>query len=66
MLTELLERELIISIKIYLALNNLQKLICHKTQTITTSTSYFQGSFGTVSSAPTIIYFAVIVMCSWL
>ncbi len=32
MLTELLEIERIICIRMDLALNNLQKLICHKTQ----------------------------------
>ena len=32
-LTELFEIELIIFIKMDLALNNLQRLICHKTQT---------------------------------
>ena len=32
MLNELFEIELIIYIKIDLALNNLQRLICHKTQ----------------------------------
>ena len=32
-LTELFEIELFISIKMDLALNNLQRLICHKTQT---------------------------------
>ena len=33
MLIELFEIELIICIKMDLALNNLQRLICHKTQT---------------------------------
>ena len=32
-LTEFFEIEVIISIKMYLALNNLQRLICHKTRT---------------------------------
>ena len=32
-LTELFEKELFICIKMYLALNNLKRLICHKTQT---------------------------------
>ncbi len=40
--TELFEIEPIICIKMDLALNNLQRLICHKTQTTTTTEQNFE------------------------